>query len=88
MILQKLPYKTFSLFFILYSLIGTASASCCSHHGGVAGCDAYSGRYVCRDGHLSRCYCERVYYYNEDFFDEYDGGYHEHHGHHFHHHNH
>lgn len=36
-----------------------ARRGCCSWHGGVAGCDSYSGKYRCMDGTLSpSCYCE------------------------------
>ena len=35
-----------------------AKSGCCSHHGGVAGCDNASGRQRCRDGSLSpSCMC-------------------------------
>lgn len=32
---------------------------CCSWHGGVCGCDVYTGKQACCDGTLSpTCYCE------------------------------
>jgi hypothetical protein len=35
-----------------------ARSGCCSHHGGVAGCDAYSGYQECADGSDSpSCRC-------------------------------
>lgn len=44
---------------LLWPLGVDARRGCCSWHGGVAGCDSYSGKYRCMDGTLSpSCYCE------------------------------
>lgn len=75
--LKKLPYRSFLVFLILFSCVGSASAArCCRHHGGVIGCDGYSGRYICADRTLSRCYCERprYYYYDDDYYRDYHDG--------------
>lgn len=34
-------------------------ASCCSGHGGILYCDSSAGRFVCRSGEYSTCYCTR-----------------------------
>lgn len=40
------------------SELAFAKRGCCSHHGGVAGCDVYTGKQVCNDGTLSKsCRC-------------------------------
>ena len=50
------------LLLILASNFAEARRGCCSHHGGVAGCDKSSGRQICADGTLSKsCYCENIY---------------------------
>lgn len=85
--MKKLPHKTLSLALIMFAFAGEGLAQCCSRHGGTVGCNVNYGRYVCADGHLSRCVCEPVYYIDEEF-EEYDSPYHHHHGHHYHHHHH
>lgn len=41
-----------------FSLSGFSAAGCCSHHGGVSGCDAASKFQKCMDGSLSpTCLC-------------------------------
>ncbi len=52
----------FSLFILLTDSV-YAQRGCCSHHGGVAGCNSY-GRQVCNDGTLSpSCGCSPTYIY-------------------------
>lgn len=47
----------------LLPIMVKAKSGCCSHHGGVAGCDA-SGKQICRDGTLSpSCTCAPTYSY-------------------------
>lgn len=47
----------------LLPIMVKAKSGCCSHHGGVAGCDA-SGKQICRDGTLSpSCTCTPTYSY-------------------------
>jgi hypothetical protein len=33
--------------------------SCCSEMGGINYCDSTSGRYICKNGYFSACYCTR-----------------------------
>ena len=47
------------LLMLIPSLTASARSGCCSHHGGVQGCEQSSGRQVCRDGTYSpSCRCE------------------------------
>ena len=49
--------------FVLFTTPVYARRGCCSHHGGVAGCNA-NGRQVCNDGTLSpSCTCTPTYIY-------------------------
>lgn len=51
------------IIFILSTTPVYARQGCCSHHGGVAGCNSY-GRQVCNDGTLSpSCTCTPTYIY-------------------------
>jgi hypothetical protein len=86
MIMKIFPYKAMSILIVMCAFIGEAAAyqRCCFHHGGAMGCNERTGRYVCADGTLSRCRCERVYYIEE--FDDFDGAYYFYHNHHHHHH--
>jgi hypothetical protein len=62
---MKKPKRTATLFslicvLILFFIIPNAFArrGCCSHHGGVAGCDTSVGSLICRDGSYSpTCGC-------------------------------
>lgn len=51
-------YILVGLFFLLVGIIPVyAQQGCCSHHGGVGGCNSY-GRTICKDGTLSpTCTC-------------------------------
>lgn len=51
-------YILVGLFFLLVGAFPVyAQQGCCSHHGGVAGCNSY-GRTICKDGTLSpTCTC-------------------------------
>jgi len=80
--MKKFILKALSLLLVVYTFSSPALARCCSRHGGIVGCNEYTGRYVCADGHLSKCRCARVYYY----YDE--DSYHAHHRHHHHYHDH
>lgn len=37
----------------------TCANSCCERMGGIHYCDSSAGRYVCRNGDYSACYCTR-----------------------------
>jgi len=49
--------------FALIGVIQTATYAdcnnCCSRFGGIHYCDSSAGRYVCRNGEYSSCYCTR-----------------------------
>lgn len=47
------------LLFINNSLSFAACPDCCAKEGGVHYCDSSSGRFVCRSGYFSSCYCSR-----------------------------
>lgn len=48
------------MFFVVFPIKTTAQRGCCSHHGGVAGCNS-NGRQICNDGTLSpSCTCTPV----------------------------
>jgi len=53
-------------FFTIALLIGlftptayAACPDCCSNMGGIQYCDSSAGRYVCKNGFYSSCYCTR-----------------------------
>ena len=49
-------------FFLLSVSIGVLYASCekcCDNMGGIQYCDSSGGRYVCKNGEYSSCYCTR-----------------------------
>lgn len=49
-----------SLLLILLSpMPHAACADCCKEMGGIQYCDSSAGRYVCRNGYYSSCYCTR-----------------------------
>lgn len=51
------------LIFIIFTVNVEAKSGCCSHHGGVAGCNS-NGRQICNDGTLSpSCTCTPTYIY-------------------------
>lgn len=37
----------------------SACPNCCANEGGIHYCDSSAGRYVCRNGFFSTCYCTR-----------------------------
>lgn len=37
----------------------SACPACCSQMGGISYCDSSAGRYVCKNGYYSSCYCTR-----------------------------
>lgn len=52
------------VFFVLFaffipSLVGAACNDCCANMGGIQYCDSSAGRYVCKNGDYSSCYCTR-----------------------------
>lgn len=54
------------LFFAILFLTGlpvtvthSACADCCSAMGGIHYCDSSAGRFVCKNGYYSSCYCTR-----------------------------
>lgn len=58
------PFNLFSkmlmiMFLLSLPLMGVnAAPGCCSHHGGVGGCNASTGKQLCRDGSISpSCPC-------------------------------
>lgn len=52
--------QIFILLFLLLTFTQSyAKSGCCSHHGGVAGCDSNTGYQLCRDGSDSpSCLCD------------------------------
>lgn len=52
-------YFTLLLIYVLLVFEAYGKSGCCSHHGGVAGCNSSSGYYQCSDGTDSpSCTCE------------------------------
>lgn len=57
----------FTRFFLgLFLLLGmsiqvaySVCPDCCSRMGGISYCDSSAGRYVCKNGYYSSCYCTR-----------------------------
>jgi hypothetical protein len=37
----------------------SACPACCAEMGGISYCDSSAGRYVCKNGYYSSCYCTR-----------------------------
>jgi len=59
--MKKLSCILLSLIIFVYDV--DAKSGCCSHHGGVAGCNS-NGRQICNDGTLSpSCTCTPTYIY-------------------------
>lgn len=62
---MRRPKRTAALFSLICALLLSLNISsafarrgCCSHHGGVAGCDTSVGSLICRDGSYSpTCGC-------------------------------
>ena len=58
--MKKVVFLIIINLFILNPIIVYAQRGCCSHHGGVSGCNSY-GRHICNDGTLSpTCTCTPV----------------------------
>ncbi len=55
--------QTIFIFCLLFVLFATtaypACQDCCSHMGGIQYCDSSAGRFVCKNGYYSACYCTR-----------------------------
>lgn len=62
-IIKSFVFTLLIVFFYLYfnPYVIQAKQGCCSHHGGVSGCDTSVGRYVCNDGTYSpSCGCSYI----------------------------
>lgn len=58
---QKLFLTLFAFLIISWPSYSFATSGCCSHHGGVCGCDSSVGRQTCCDGTYSpSCTCLRA----------------------------
>lgn len=57
---RYIPFFTALFFYLLLPQQAYAvCADCCAGNGGVKYCDSSAGRYVCRNGFYSSCYCTR-----------------------------
>lgn len=61
--MKKLWFEIMILLVVIIPINIFAKSGCCSHHGGVAGCNS-NGRQICNDGTLSpTCTCTPSYVY-------------------------
>ena len=44
---------------IISQAFAAPNCDCCEKHGGIRYCDSSGGRFVCKNGQYSACYCDR-----------------------------
>lgn len=49
----------FALIFIFSPIFAGPNCDCCEKQGGISYCDSSGGRFVCNNGQISACYCDR-----------------------------